>query len=90
MESYKPLVTQKGLKRLCKRAVAKHDTPLSQAREVVQEIGRLRRSKLVEYKGDEWMDEPENRPYVQIARDYQNRQLARIKAKKKKRLKEND
>ena len=82
MESYKPLVTTKELKKLCKRAIAKHDTPLAQAREVVNKLTKLRTKKPIKYNNNEWQDDPNNKYYMRIARDYHNRRLARIRKRK--------
>ena len=84
MEAYKPLVTKKGLKKLCKKAVAKYDTPLSQARSVIEEITKLRAKRPIRYEFEDWQDEPENRPYMKIATEYHNKRLARIRKRKEK------
>lgn len=88
MDSYRPLITKKGLKKLCKKAMATFDTPLEQARTVIQEISELRNKKLIRYEGDEWQDEPSNKPYMNISREFHK--SSALKAKKKKKGVKND
>jgi hypothetical protein len=85
MDSYKPILTKESLKKLCNKAVAFYDTPLAQSRKVINEISHLRSKRLIEYKGDEWQDDLENKSYMEIAREYHRNRLACIKASKENR-----
>ena len=90
MEAYRPLITKKELKKLCDQKRRIWDTPLEQGRQVIHTISRLRRQKLYEYGPGEWQEEPDNKIYMDIAKDYHIERQKRIKARKEARARLND
>lgn len=86
MDGYKPLVTKKGLKELCRIKTEEYDTPLEQTRQVIQELTKLRAKKLYKYEPGEWGEEPENQAYMKIARSYHKKRADKAKARKEARM----
>jgi len=90
MEVYKPLITKEELKKLCNQKRRLWDTPLEQGRRVMHTIDKLRRQKLYKYGPGEWEAQPENKIYMDIAKNYHRARQERIKARKEARAKQND
>lgn len=88
MDSYKPLLTKKKLIRLCDDKRRSYHTPLEQARHAINHIGSLRAARYKKYNPGEWLDEPENKVYEKIAREYLRRKAEAIKARKEARNKQ--
>lgn len=90
MDSYKVLFTKEELKKLCDQKRRLWNTPLEQARRTIHTINRSRRQKPYKYEIGEWADDPKNKTYMKIAREFKQREAERIKALREARLNKED
>ncbi len=85
---YKDAIHQQELKNLCSVAYRHHNTPLQRINSVIAELKTYDHTLESLYvTREEWLDEPYNKKYKEIARKYNSRVLRDLDFKSKKKSK---